>query len=100
MGTSAVRKKVGSGNLLGELKNELQLLLSETAAHAALPGEFDLSAGLDFRTAVAEYERSLIVDAMRAAKGQKKRAARLLNMSPSTLHGKINALRINTEQFT
>jgi len=100
MGTRAMRKKEVSGDLLDELKNELRKVLNETAIRATQADGFDLSSGLDFRTAVAEYERNLIVEALRTAKGQKKRAARLLKMRPSTLHGKIIALGIDPEQFT
>ena len=99
MGTRAVRKKEVSGDVLKELKNELRQVLNETAILAAHPSGFDLSSGLDFRTAVAEYERGLIATALRIANGQKNRAARLLKMSPSTLHGKITTLGINLEQF-
>ena len=99
MGSRAVRKKEVSGNLLDELKNELRQVLNETAIGAAHPAEVDLSAGLNFRTAVTDYERDLIVAALCTARGQKKRAARLLKMSPSTLHGKITALGLSHEQF-
>ena len=100
MGSRVVRKKEASDNLLDELKIELRQVLNETALRAAHPDGIDLSAGLDFRTAVTEYERNLILAALRTARGQKKRAARLLKMSPSTLHGKMSALGIDQERFS
>jgi DNA-binding NtrC family response regulator len=99
MSARAVRKKEVSKDVTEVVIDELRRALHETSLLSALPDGFNLAGGLDFRTAVAEYERSLIEEALRISSGQKKKAARLLNMSPSTLHGKIKALGINPDRF-
>ena len=44
---------------------------------------------------ILEVERDLITAALRLADGKQKDAARLLNLSPSTLNVKIKALGID-----
>ena len=84
---------------LEQLRKELQLLLDETAYPANPPMSVDPVAGVDFWAAVAEYERALIAAALRLTRGQQKRAAELLRLSPTTLHTKIRVLGIDPEEF-
>ena len=99
MGARAVQKRAESKDLVDELRQELRQLLNEASLMSAIPNGNKLSQGLDFRSAVAEYERSLIEAALRISNGQKKKAARILTMSPTTLHGKIKALGIDPDSF-
>jgi two-component system, NtrC family, response regulator HydG len=48
------------------------------------------------KTLVDEYERQLILEALRAAGGQQRRAAATLGVLPSTLHEKMSRLGIPT----
>ena len=62
---------------------------------AAVPGTPDASAGageapaLGLRPRVEAYERGLVVEALRAAKGNRSEAARQLGISRVTLHDKL-----------
>ncbi len=58
-----------------------------TAPSPGLPAD-----GLDLRAAVADFQRSLIAEALRRADGVQRRAARLLNLSPSTLSEMVRRL--------
>ncbi len=51
--------------------------------------------GLDFRKAVAEYQARLIREALKRSGGVQRRAARLLNLSPTTLNEMIHRLGLN-----
>lgn len=99
MGARALQKRAESKDLVEEVRQELRRLLNEASLMGAIPNGNKLSQGLDFRSAVAEYERSLIEAALKISNGHKKRAARLLTMSPTTLHGKIKALGIDPGNF-
>jgi DNA-binding NtrC family response regulator len=48
------------------------------------------------KTLVDEYERQLILEALRASGGQQRRAAASLGVLPSTLHEKMSRLGIPT----
>ncbi len=50
--------------------------------------------GLDFKGAVARYQRRLIQDALARTGGVQRRAAKLLNLSPKTLNDMIHRLGI------
>ena len=53
--------------------------------------------GIDFKAAVADYQRRLIQAAMDRADGVQRQAARLLSISPTTLNEMIRRLGIGTE---
>jgi DNA-binding NtrC family response regulator len=54
--------------------------------------------GLDFRKAVADYQSRLIRSALRHASGVQRKAARLLNLSPTTLNEMVHRLGLGNEQ--
>lgn len=54
---------------------------------------------IDFNEVINEFETKLIVNAMRASGGNKKEAARLLNLKRTTLLEKIKKKRINPENW-
>ena len=54
------------------------------------------SDGLDFRQAVAEYQERLIREALKVSGGVQRRAAALLQLSPTTLNEMIHRLAIET----
>ena len=83
-----------AAELLEELRGELKQLLDETA-DLTPEVQIDPDKGIDLRNAVNNYQRDLIVAALRLAKGQQKRAAQLLNLSPSALNVKLKALNID-----
>ena len=58
---------------------------------AAGPG-----APLGLRALVLAYERRLIAAALAEAKGNQRRAARLLGILPTTLHEKLKRLGLHT----
>jgi DNA-binding NtrC family response regulator len=69
--------------------------LSDGADHATrldIPEE-----GLDFRNAVADLERELILQSLRRTNGNRKRAAKLLNLKRTTLIEKIKRIGIAEE---
>jgi DNA-binding NtrC family response regulator len=51
---------------------------------------------LDLKEMLAEYERTLIRQALVAANGHQRRAARALGILPTTLHEKMKRLGIPT----
>jgi DNA-binding NtrC family response regulator len=53
--------------------------------------------GLDFRGAVAAYQTHLIREALRRSNGVQRRAARLLNLSPTTLNEMVHRLGVQDE---
>jgi len=68
-------------------------------AEASLPSaDFEMPAeGLDFRDAVDDFERRMIVEALSRAQGNKSRAARLLNMRRTTFIEKLKRLSPDDE---
>ncbi len=64
----------------------------KTVPSAPLPPD-----GIDFRRAVAEYQEGLIREALRQGGGVQRRAAELLQLSPTTLNEMIHRLEIETE---
>ena len=91
--------KGGELDALDAMRKELQRLLAETAYPADPPAAVDPAGGIDFRAAVAEYERALIAAALRLTKGRQNRAAELLHLNPSTLCTKMKALGIDPAEF-
>jgi len=55
------------------------------------------SEGLDFRQTVADYQENLIREALRRSGGIQRRAARMLQLSPTTLNEMIHRLGVETE---
>jgi len=68
------------------------------AVRGETPGEaprVDIpSDGLDFRQTVADYQENLIREALRRTGGVQRRAARMLQLSPTTLNEMIHRLGI------
>jgi two-component system response regulator PilR (NtrC family) len=62
---------------------------------ASFPVDEIPSDGIDFRTAVAGYQAHLIREALRRSGGVQRRAAKLLDLSPTTLNEMIHRLGIN-----
>jgi two-component system response regulator HydG len=60
-------------------------------------GEFR-SAGPTLKAMVETYERRVIEDALRAAGGNQRRAARILGVLPTTLHEKMKRLGLLQRQ--
>jgi DNA-binding NtrC family response regulator len=56
------------------------------------------SDGIYLKKAVSEYEKSLIINSLIAAKGVQKKAAKLLKLKPTTLNEKIKRYNINIEE--
>jgi len=54
--------------------------------------------GVDFRKVVGEYQSRLIREALRHSGGVQRQAAKLLNLSPTTLNEMIHRLEIETEE--
>jgi len=48
--------------------------------------------GATLKTLVEEYEKEIIVQALRSAAGNQRRAARALGILPTTLHEKMKRL--------
>jgi len=65
---------------------------SKPVPHRLVP-----ESGLDFRAAVADYQRHLIREALARAGGVQRRAARLLGLSPTTLNEMIHRFEITDD---
>ncbi len=63
---------------------------STRAAEPTLPLD-----GVDFRAAVAGYQRRLIFEALERSNGVQRKAARLLRLSPTTLNEMVHRLGLN-----
>ena len=80
-----------------ELENALEALVALSPAEgldlALLPGSGGPAAAegapLPLRERVQAYERGLVVEALRAARGNRSEAARRLGISRVTLHDKL-----------
>ena len=79
------------------IRKEIQKLLIDADKQLA-PVRIDPEK-FDFWVAVNEHERSLIEEALRAARGNQKKAAVLLSIAESTLSCKIRAFEIDVEKF-
>jgi len=60
----------------------------------------NLEGGVDYYEEVRRFEVDLIKRALIQTGGHQKRAARLLNLKPSTLNSKIKLFDIQVEEFT
>lgn len=97
-----VKRRVGSKDCLeggeadlGELLRALRVRLSKIPGPFRARTSVDPVVGIDFRSAVADYEKALIVAAQVAAKGDHERAAELLRIDPATLQERIRNLQID-----
>ena len=57
------------------------------------------SNGFSFKESVANYERQLIIRALRSENGVQKRAAERLKVKPTTLHEMMKRLKITTDSL-
>jgi DNA-binding NtrC family response regulator len=69
-------------------------LPEETMIEATTHVEMDAANAASLKDLVAEFERRLIVDALDAARGNQRRAARALGVLPTTLNEKMKRLGI------
>ena len=70
--------------------------------HIALPPENqepEQSREIDFNEVINDFETKLIINAMRASGGNKKEAARLLNLKRTTLLEKIKKKKIDSDNW-
>ena len=58
------------------------------------PPDPTINAAIDFKNAVEEFERNLIVKALHQCKGNKSKTAELINLPRRSLHRKIDAYQI------
>ena len=91
-------RRIDTKEMIEELRKELRSLLDETAG-LTRDVRIDPENGIDMREAVNNYQRDLIVTALRLARGQQKRAAQLLNLKPSTLNIKMKTLGIDPDEI-
>ena len=94
----AAARRIDVKDMIDQLRSELRTLLDETAS-LTRDVRIDPENGIDMREAVNNYQRDLIVAALRLSRGQQKRAAELLNLKPSTLNIKLKTLGIDPEQI-
>lgn len=74
--------------LVAELQHELESLSS--------PEKPDVAQGIDFYEEVSCFEIALIRRALLLAQGHQIKAARLLNLNPTTLNAKVRGYRLRT----
>jgi len=111
----AFRKYSWPGNVreLENLIERLSILVDSDAVYltdipqhlthssgGALPGLSLPLDGLDFNQVVEQFENSLILQALERTQGNKKAAARLLNLNRTTLVEKIKKKGLETEEDT
>lgn len=94
----ATARRIDVKDMLDQLRSELRSLLDETAG-LTRDVRIDPENGIDMREAVNNYQRDLIVAALRMTRGQQKRAAELLNLKPSTLNIKMKTLGIDVDEI-
>jgi DNA-binding NtrC family response regulator len=85
-----------------ELENALESLVALSPEGALdlslLPGPaLPAASPLGLKQRVEAYERGLVAEALRTAKGSRTEAARLLGISRVTLHDKLNKYRLGKE---
>jgi DNA-binding NtrC family response regulator len=79
----------------GDLLPESVFAADETAGTLSIPAE-----GLSYREAVENFERRLVVSALKRAGGVQKKAAELLKTRPTTLHEIIKRLGLSSREST
>jgi len=84
---------------IGRLKSIARKLLAELEIIEESSASKDLVT-VDFYEEVKRFEAELIVQALTYSEGHQLRAARLLNMNPTTLNAKIKQYRIETNTFS
>jgi len=75
-----------------ELPPALRVPPAQPSPDQQLPHE-----GLDFREAVANYQRLLLREALRRSGGVQRKAARMLHLSPTTLNEMVHRLGVQAE---
>jgi len=68
---------------------------SDAKSQLAIPSE-----GIYLKDAVTDFEKSLIINSLITAKGVQKKAAKLLNLKPTTLNEKIKRYNISIREVT
>ena len=81
--------------ITGDLLPESVFAPEEAAAAISIPAE-----GLSYREAVENFERRLVVTALKRAGGVQKKAAELLKTRPTTLHEIIKRLGLSSREST
>jgi len=81
---------------LPHLPSQIRSLISEKKIPRPTLGDH----GIDFNTAVEEFENRLIEEALRRTKGNKQAAARLLGLKRTTLVAKLRRRRGESETDT
>lgn len=84
---------------IGRLKSIARKLVAELEIIEERGTPKDLGA-IDFYEEVKRFEADLIVQALTYSGGHQIRAARLLNINPSTLNAKIKQYGIETNTFS
>jgi len=79
----------------GDLLPESVFAADESTGTLSIPAE-----GLSYREAVENFERRLVVSALKRAGGVQKKAAELLKTRPTTLHEIIKRLGLSTREST
>jgi DNA-binding NtrC family response regulator len=69
------------------------MLMHEPAVASA-----DMPVRKDLKTLLEDYERSLILEALEATRGNQRQAAFALGLLPTTLHEKLKRLGLWTRQ--
>ncbi len=72
--------------------------IREPGRHPVLPTLSIPEEGLDFVSVVSQLERDLILRSLEMTGGNKRRAARLLQLSRTTLIDKLNRLQVDTSR--
>ncbi len=91
------------GDLPEEVRGDAALGASaatSSAAPANAPGEPLPEEGVNFDAVVSQVERDLLLQSLSKARGNKLRAAKLLNMKRTTFVEKLKRLHINTDDQT
>jgi len=82
-------------NRASELLSELLSALTAAAEALEIEQESQAFQDTDFYEAVRSFEISLIQRALRSTAGNQAKAARLLHLKQTTLHGKIKQYKIH-----
>jgi DNA-binding NtrC family response regulator len=86
------------GNEVGEIERLYHLFTTLAAALDNLLStrKPDLSTGVDFYEEVTRFEVGLIKQSLRLASGSQIKAAKMLNLKPTTLNNKIKVYKIDS----
>jgi DNA-binding NtrC family response regulator len=79
------------------LRRQVSAFLDELSAPDELRS-FDLDHGINLKDEVRRFEINLIQLALKKSGGSQLKAARMLNLRPSTFWAKLKALGLSTEE--